>query len=701
MKRTAPLLQIALAFSVLAVSACLPDASRRDRVDAEYLRLLDLEDARPTDGPALASLIQATATDNVFLRRTAFRALGRLENPDLLPRITPGLTDASPSVRAVAANAVAQAHQTSEGASGMEVLEDALSVEQDATVRGAILRSLGRLSRTPAERERATTVIVDATTQAGEDAPLPTLIGAVLGLESIARRQSGASLGAAAEARLRELSQYGYARPLELGPGRVRTLATAALGASGAMDQPLIVRTMRDDHPQVSATAFRFIGSVPDVHHPDLVRRSVVATSVQTIIEGFRFIQSQPRTTTFCQYLMAGAPVLPPEAPVQLPLSIRIAAIDGLAEPCPDVDTQIEMLREIASDLPDAGRGWQPAVHALMSLTQVSPANASALLGRHAAHGSGFVRAWAARSAAVLGNRVVLETLIGDADPNVRTAALRGLFELDGHRMDETAIDQLSATDPQLVMTAARLLAGTDRTTESASVAIDAFDRISAARRETWRDPRMALLGLLGEVGNADLVPRLEPYLSDYDPEVAEAAAELVGAWTGRTVVAAPNPPSRLPVPTVAELQAMDGATVVLHMRDLGEIHIALLPYEATTNTYRFFRLAREGYFDGLTFHRWARNFVIQGGSPNANEYEGDGPFTRDEVGLVGHWRGFVGISTRGHDTGDGQIFVNLIDNVRLDHAYTVIGAVTRGMDVVDEVLEGSVIERAEVRSAG
>ena len=89
---------------------------------------------------------------------------------------------------------------------------------------------------------------------------------------------------------------------------------------------------------------------------------------------------------------------------------------------------------------------------------------------------------------------------------------------------------------------------------------------------------------------------------------------------------------------------------------------------------------------------------MIQGGSPNANEYQGDGPFTRDEVGLIGHWRGFVGVSTRGHDTGDGQIFVNLIDNVRLDHAYTVIGAVTQGMDVVDAVLEGSVIERAEVR---
>ena len=142
----------------------------------------------------------------------------------------------------------------------------------------------------------------------------------------------------------------------------------------------------------------------------------------------------------------------------------------------------------------------------------------------------------------------------------------------------------------------------------------------------------------------------------------------------------------------------MASSTVVLHMRGLGEVHIELHPFVSTTNTWRFFRQAREGYFDGLTFHRWSPNFVIQGGSPNANEYFGDGPFSRDEVGMH-HWRGTVGISTRGHDTGDGQIFVNLLDNTRLDHQYTIVGTVVAGLDVVDRVNEGSVIERAEVRA--
>ena len=143
----------------------------------------------------------------------------------------------------------------------------------------------------------------------------------------------------------------------------------------------------------------------------------------------------------------------------------------------------------------------------------------------------------------------------------------------------------------------------------------------------------------------------------------------------------------------------MAAAVVRLHMADAGTIDIELEPYEATTNAYRFYRLVADGYFDGLTFHRWSPNFVIQGGSPGANEYQGDAAYTRDEVGLQPHWRGTVGISTRGHDTGDGQIFVNLLHNVRLDHTYTVIGRVVDGMDVVDTLLEGAVIERAELVS--
>ena len=56
-----------------------------------------------------------------------------------------------------------------------------------------------------------------------------------------------------------------------------------------------------------------------------------------------------------------------------------------------------------------------------------------------------------------------------------------------------------------------------------------------------------------------------------------------------------------------------------------------------------------------------------------------------------------MGLSTRGRDTGDGQIFINLTDNVRLDFNFTIYGVVVEGMEIVDAVQEGAVIESAEV----
>jgi cyclophilin family peptidyl-prolyl cis-trans isomerase len=111
----------------------------------------------------------------------------------------------------------------------------------------------------------------------------------------------------------------------------------------------------------------------------------------------------------------------------------------------------------------------------------------------------------------------------------------------------------------------------------------------------------------------------------------------------------------------------------------------------------RVVQLARAGHYTGRTFHRVVPTFVIQGGSPGANEYMGDGPYLRDEVGPAVHARGTLGISTRGRDTGDAQLFVNLVENPRLDFQYTVFGKVVKGMEVVDRVLEGDRMERVEV----
>jgi len=145
-------------------------------------------------------------------------------------------------------------------------------------------------------------------------------------------------------------------------------------------------------------------------------------------------------------------------------------------------------------------------------------------------------------------------------------------------------------------------------------------------------------------------------------------------------------------------IQRLVGATADITMAGLGTFTIELLTDEAPATVGVFARHAEEGGYNGTTFHRVVPNFVLQGGSPGAHEVDGAvGPFMRDELGLERHLRGTLGISTRGRDTGDGQIFVNLVDNFRLDHQYTVWARVVTGMDVVDRVLEGDVIESVTI----
>jgi len=107
----------------------------------------------------------------------------------------------------------------------------------------------------------------------------------------------------------------------------------------------------------------------------------------------------------------------------------------------------------------------------------------------------------------------------------------------------------------------------------------------------------------------------------------------------------------------------------------------------------------RQGFYNGLTFHRVVPNSFVQGGSPAANDYSGAARFMRDEVGPQGvHVRGAVGMSTRGNDTADGQFFIDLVDLPQFDRGYTVFAYVTQGMELVDRLLEGAKIVAVTVR---
>ncbi len=701
-------------------------------------RVVSVEDARASGPGGVTPLVEALANASPRVRRAAVRALGRLQSPEALPDITRALNDDDAGVRLEGANAVGQSLQglrTGVGtvASRRRTLDDAVDALVQAAERlpeprllAVVAGTLGRLpyadSIVPREVER---VIVQMGSRAGvtghplvrsdaevalgmmhglydlaraarfTGAPSSTALSAMrsattFGLEAapaVARGQAGRS-GAAAASRLSAEDEAA---------ARVRRMAYLALGAARDTSSELVRRALRDRDEQVRRLAVVSAVILTDT----VVRRAVVEGALRDpsflvrfeAMRNYRALAS-PRSC---------APLV--RASADANAHVRLAAIDALGGGCDARGEAAEALLQVITARPAAsvsharrGTSWHEQAHALLALARVAPARAIPLLRRGALHPTWQVRLSVARAALVAHDTLTLSSLAFDGSGNVREAALGGLSATLGHLADRVYANALASPDYQVVLQAAQALKGAPFPDSVVPELFSALERITAERRENSRDPRLTILERIGELGNAKLAPRLAPFTTDFDSTLAARAATLMERWTLRRSVAAPQ---RLPVTDdrVAEVLGSDLRLLVKMAPGSGGgvFVVRLLADEAPLTVARVVKLARAGYYAGLTFHRVEPGFVIQGGSPAATEYVGDGPFMRDEVGIPSHLRGTLGISTRGRDTGDAQLFVNLTDNYRLDHDYTVFGEIIQGRDIAEGVIEGDVIERVDV----
>jgi cyclophilin family peptidyl-prolyl cis-trans isomerase len=351
---------------------------------------------------------------------------------------------------------------------------------------------------------------------------------------------------------------------------------------------------------------------------------------------------------------------------------VRLRAADLAAAPCATDSSLVATLRGWVDALPtDASRrvmggvSWHAGAHAIVALAHLDPTDARARIGTLARHKQWQVRVYAARAAAVLSDSIRLRTFARDADDNVKEAAIDALAKLTGHTDDDIFVGALGAEGAQAVRAAAIALKGSPRA-DVRPVSNAAFERWVARADASSHDARVALLEAAGRPASDDRPP---PVRAELPPH---AVALALGADIRLRVTLAPS---------------SGGGSFVVRLR--GDV--------APVMAARILALARAGYYNRTSWHRVEPDFVIQGGGPGANEYVGYSQFLRDELGTVPHARGTVGMSTRGHDTGDAQWFVNLKDNLRLGRDYTVFAEVVEGMDVVDGILEGDVMATMEV----
>ena len=650
--------------------------------------VLAVEDARAPLPEDLHVLLTTARSSNLAIQRAAIRALGRLERRDVITDLLPYLQARDAAVGDEAATALAMAlHGPSlTGVPADRQAQAVLDALISAPRRDAAARALGRLPYTTADQFRqAERQLRSGLTQR---VPLP---GAARGLESLARLNR--TLLPFEELTVERLRAIAAGRERTYPPD-LRRMAMAALAASLGADTATITAAVKDDDPEVRRLAMLALAgagaAIDGARRLDLLQSALSDRAPMVRLEALKGWVRRGVAEQGCGRVQE---MLGDQDP-----NVFLYALDALGDQCKDDILATDRLTAEARP-PAATGAWQRQAHALVALAKRAPDRATLAMTGFASHQRWQVRMYAARAAAAMEDTALLGRLALDDDDNVREAALPALRRLQGPASDETFVAALQRPDYQLLRTAARELKGSAATPALASALADALGRLTAERKETSRDPRMAIIERLGEVGSAADAAALRPLLRDFDPVVAASAATLLRRWTSEEVIVDPQLLPREPLPNGGELGEDVQAVITMDSGQSFTLQFAIdqAPLAAT----RFLRLARANYYDGLTFHRVVANAFIQGGSPGANEYAGDRLYMRDEVGLELHTRGSVGISTRGRDTGDAQIFINLVDNPFLESTYTVFARVCAGtMATVDRIQEGDRIQRVQVEAS-
>ncbi|HZW89658.1 MAG TPA: peptidylprolyl isomerase, partial [Myxococcaceae bacterium] len=192
----------------------------------------------------------------------------------------------------------------------------------------------------------------------------------------------------------------------------------------------------------------------------------------------------------------------------------------------------------------------------------------------------------------------------------------------------------------------------------------------------------------------ADALIKLKPdggaaiarqWLTSPHAHVRHEGARVVTALEG-TPVRAPALPAKAEAPPATPVAA---GTLWRIETANGPVVIAPDIEDAPATVAQLSRLAGEGYFRRLTFHRVVPDFVVQGGDPRGDGEGGPGFTLPCEVSPRPYLRGTVGMALAGKDTGGSQFFVALSPQPHLDGRYTIIGTVVSGMEALDGMVEG------------
>jgi cyclophilin family peptidyl-prolyl cis-trans isomerase/HEAT repeat protein len=289
-----------------------------------------------------------------------------------------------------------------------------------------------------------------------------------------------------------------------------------------------------------------------------------------------------------------------------------------------------------------------------------------------------------------------LRALLTDEDKRVWPAALRGIIRLKPPDAAALLLERVKEPDFGVRATVSELI-GQLKPAGGAAALREAY---KTGLADATYAARAAALDALATYGAGDATETLQTALTDKDWAVRVRAAELLQRLNPAAEVRAAIRPAPAGPPesyTDQTLVAPEYSPHVFIETAKGTIEFELAVLDAPLTSRNFISLARKGYFNGLAIHRVVPNFVVQDGDSRGDGQGGPGYTIRDELNERPFLRGTVGMALSWQDTGGSQFFIMHSPAPHLDARYTAFGHVVNGMEVVDRIQQGDLIQRIRV----
>ena len=289
-----------------------------------------------------------------------------------------------------------------------------------------------------------------------------------------------------------------------------------------------------------------------------------------------------------------------------------------------------------------------------------------------------------------------LRAMLTDEDKRVIPAVLRGLVRLKVADASELLLSRVKELD-FAVRAAVSELIGQVKPQGGAEALREAY-KIGAP--DVTYSARTAAIEALASYGAGEALETVKLALADREWAVRVLAAQLLDKLDPSGDHRQIMRPAPGPAPAPYNERALivpDYSPHVFVETAKGTIEFELAVLDAPQTTRNFITLARKGFFNGLAIHRVVPNFVVQDGDARGDGSGGPGYTIRDELNERPFLRGTVGMALSWKDTGGSQFFITHSPQPHLDAKYTAFGHVVNGMEVVDRIQQGDVIQRIRV----